>query len=179
MIEQIKSSRFITLSLLVLLAACTRALPLLIPSIGNFTAIGALAIFAGSQFSNNRFAFTIPLLALAISDWFIGNGFNILVYVGFIVMVACGTFIRNRVSVTSVALSSMGSAVAFYLITNFAYFYSPNLYPHNFTGVLTSYAVALPFLRNMLIGDLFYGFVLFGILLLRNTYCEKKSVLVS
>ena len=62
------------LSLLVLFAACTRALPLFIPHTWNFTAISALAIFTGSQFKDTRFAFTISLIAMAISDVFIGYG---------------------------------------------------------------------------------------------------------
>lgn len=162
MIEQIKSPRFIVLSLLVLFAACTRALPLFIPHIWNFTAIGALAIFAGSQFKDNRFAFAIPLAAMTISDIFIGYGFDLTVYIGFTVMVTCGVLIRNHITPTSIALSSIVGTLAFYLITNFAYLYSPYLYPHNLTGIVTSYVMALPFLRNMLIGDMMYGLVLFG-----------------
>jgi len=162
MIEQIKSPRFIVLSLLVLCAALTRALPFFIPNTWNFTAIGALAIFAGSQFGNSRFAFIIPVMAMAIADLFIGDGFSPIVYMGFIVMVACGVFIRNNVNPTSVTLSSIVGTIAFYLITNFAYLYSPTLYPHNLTGIVTSYIMALPFLRNMLIGDAFYSLLLFG-----------------
>ena len=162
MIEQIKSPRFIVLSLLVLCAAATRALPLFIPHMWNFTAIGALAIFAGSQFDNKRFAFLIPLAAMALADICIGNGFSVTAYLGFISMVACGVYIRKNTSVTNVATASIVGSIVFFLITNFALLYSPALYPHNLTGVATSYLMGLPFLRNMLIGDAFYGLALFG-----------------
>lgn len=162
MIEQIKSPRFIVLSLLVLFAACTRALPLSIPHIWNFTAIGALAIFAGSQFKDNRFAFTIPLIAMAVTDLFIGNGFDPIVYIGFVAMVACGVLIRNNINPKNIGLSSITGTLTFYLITNFAYFYPQTLYTHDLSGIFTSYVMALPFLRNMLIGDIFYGLILFG-----------------
>ncbi|MDF3077619.1 MAG: hypothetical protein K0S09_1508 [Sphingobacteriaceae bacterium] len=162
MIEQVKSPRFLTLTLLVLAAACTRALPLLIPHVWNFTAIGALAVFAGSQFKNRYAAMIMPLAAMALSDLFLGHGFIKTVYAGFIVMVLCGMFIRNKVSVTNVGFASIAGALAFFLITNFALLYSEAQYPHTLGGVITSYVMALPFLRNMLIGDVVYGAILFG-----------------
>ncbi len=158
--KQLQSTRFLVLSLLIIVAAATRALPILLPNIWNFTAVGALAIFAGSQFTDKRLAFIIPLAAMALSDVFIGQGFNVVVYAGFVAMVACGLFIRNRVNVTNVALASVAGAFAFFLITNFAFFYS--WYPHNMQGIIQSYIMGLPFLRNMLIADVIYGVLLFG-----------------
>lgn len=160
--KDILTPRFIVLSLLVIAAASTRALPYLIPHIWNFTAVGALAIFAGALFSNKRLAFIMPLAAMAISDLFIGNGFSLLVYLGFTAMVACGFLLREKVNVTNVVLASFISASVFYLITNFAFFYPISLYPHNISGVLTSYAAGLPFFRNMLVGNLVFSAVLFS-----------------
>ena len=162
MTKQLISPRFIVLTLIVIAAALTRALPLFIPHIWNFTAVGALAVFSGAQFKDKILAFVMPLAAMALSDLFIGNGFSLLVYTGFIAMVICGFLIRNNKTVTNVVLSSICSAVVFYLITNFAFFYSVSLYPHNLTGIITSYTMALPFLNNMIVGNLIYGTVLFG-----------------
>lgn len=159
--EHIKLSRFIVLTLLVIAAALTRVVPLLIPHMWNFTAVGALAIFAGAQFNDKRLAFVMPLMAMALSDLFIGNGFSMLVYAGFIAMVACGYLIRRKVSVTNVILASFISASVFYLITNFAFFYPVTFYPHNVSGILASYTAALPFFRNMLVGNLVFSAVLF------------------
>ena len=171
MTKQINTSRFIVLSLLVIAAACTRALPLLIPHFWNFTAVGALAIFAGSQFDDKRLAFIIPLSAMALSDLFIGNGFSLLVYAGFLAMVMCGYMIRKKLTVTNIAASSLAGAIIFFLITNFAFFYPETIYPHNLAGIVKSYVMGLPFLRNMLIGDLVYGAVLFyGFHLLKKQY---------
>jgi hypothetical protein len=160
--KQIESPRFIVLTLIVVVAALTRALPLFIPHIWNFTAVGALAIFAGAQFRDKRIAFIMPLAAMALSDVFLGNGFSLLVYTGFIAMVACGFLIRNKVNTVNIVLASFISASVFYLITNFAIFYPATVYPHNFSGIIASYTAALPFFRNMLIGNLAYSAVLFG-----------------
>jgi len=173
--KQEQSSRLIVLTLLVLAAAATRALPLLLPNIWNFTAVGALAIFAGSQFNNKGLAFLVPLAAMAISDLFIGNGFNVVVYAGFIAMVACGVFISNKVNASNVALASIAGAVIFFLITNFAFLYP--WYPHNLQGVIQSYIMGLPFLRNMLIADVIYGILLFGSFYLIEKRYPKLSAL--
>lgn len=162
MVNQFKSPRFIVLSLMVILAAATRALPILIPHIWNFTAVYALAVFAGSQFKNRTLAIAMPLAAMAISDLFIGYGYSLAVYVGFVVIVMCGMAIRNNKTVTNIGLASVAGAVLFYLITNFAFLYDTSLYPHNMNGIITSYVMGLPFLRNALIADLIFVPVLFG-----------------
>ncbi|HCN82019.1 MAG TPA: hypothetical protein DIT07_00130 [Sphingobacteriaceae bacterium] len=147
---------------MVILAAATRALPLLIPHIWNFTAVYALAIFAGSQFKNKTLAIAMPLAAMAISDLFIGYGYSLIVYAAFIVIVICGMAIRNNKTVSNIGLASVAGAVLFYLITNFAFFYDVSLYPHTMNGIITSYVMGLPFLRNALIADLIFVPVLFG-----------------
>jgi hypothetical protein len=162
MIQTIKTPRFLVLTLLIVAAAATRALPLLVPHVWNFTAVGALAIFAGAQFSDKRLAFVMPLAAMAISDVFIGNGFSAVVYAGFVAMVACGLLINKRQSVGSIFASSVLGAVVFFLLTNFAFFYPSTLYPHNAAGILASYAAGLPFFNNMLASNLIYGAILFG-----------------
>jgi hypothetical protein len=160
--KPIHSTRFIVLTLLVIAAALTRALPYLIPHAWNFTAIGALAIFGGAQFSDKRLAFIVPITAMAISDVFIGNGFSLVVYTGFVAMVACGFLIRNKVNTTNVILVSFISASVFFLITNFAFLYPSTRYSYNISGILTSYAAGLPFFRNMLISNLVFSSILFG-----------------
>ena len=160
--KTIPSNRFIILSTLILVAALTRAIPYLIPHMWNFTAIGALAIFGGAQFKDKRFAFSIPLCAMGISDLFIGNGFSGIVYVGFLTMVGCGYLIRKNITTMNVILASFVSASVFFLITNFAFLYQSTMYPHNLAGIFSSYAAGLPFFKNMLIGNLVFSGILFG-----------------
>ncbi|HSX34636.1 MAG TPA: DUF6580 family putative transport protein, partial [Candidatus Saccharimonadales bacterium] len=69
---------------------------------------------------------------------------------------------RNRKNAATVAGASIGGSAIFYLVTNFAYFYPPTMYPHTAGGVISSYYNALPFFRNTLLGDLFYTGLLFG-----------------
>lgn len=162
MIQTLKTPRFLVLSLLIVAAAATRALPLVVPHMWHFTAVGALAIFAGAQFTDKRLAFSMPLAAMALSDVFIGNGFSAAVYAGFVAMVCCGILISKRQTIGGVFTSSVLGAVVFYLITNFAFLYPTTLYPHSAAGVIASYIAGLPFLNNMIAGNLIYSTILFG-----------------
>lgn len=162
MIQTLKTPRFLVLSLLIVAAAATRALPLFVPHMWHFTAVGALAIFAGAQFSDKRLAFSMPLAAMALSDVFIGNGFSAVVYAGFVAMVCCGLLINKRQTIGGVFASSVLGAVVFFLITNFAFLYPTTLYPHNAAGIVASYVAGLPFLNNMIAGNLIYSSILFG-----------------
>lgn len=128
----------------------------------NFTAVGALAVFGGAQFNNKTLAFMMPLAAMGLSDLFIGNGFSLIVYSGFVAMVLCGVMIRKNKSAGNIAFASFGGALAFYLITNFAFLYPVTLYPRNFSGIIASYVAGLPFLNNMIAGNIIYGGILFG-----------------
>lgn len=161
MITYIKSPRFIVLTLLIIAAACTRAFPLLISHSWHFTAVGALAIFAGAKF-DRRFAFIMPLAAMALSDLFIGNGFSLVVYGGFVAMVLCGFAIRRNQSPLNIGMASVLGAVVFFLITNFAFFYPVSAYPHNLGGIVASYIAGLPFINNMIAGNLVFGALMFG-----------------
>ncbi|TZF84734.1 hypothetical protein FW774_07060 [Pedobacter sp. BS3] len=163
MIRHENIQRILVLVAFVVFAAGTRAMPLFIPHIWNFTAVGALAVFAGAQFKDKRLALIVPLVAMALSDLFLGNGFNMVVYAGFIAMVICGMVIAKNISVFNVGCASIAGAVIFFLITNLAVVYSDySLYPHNINGIIQSYIMGLPFLRNMIIGDAIYGIILFG-----------------
>ena len=44
--------------------------------------------------------------------------------------------------------AALASSVSFFVITNFAVWAATELYPKNFTGLLTSYTVAIPFFRH-------------------------------
>ena len=54
------------------------------------------------------------------------------------------------------------SSLLFFVTTNFAVWAFSPLYAPNLAGLSKCYLAALPFLRNMLEGDLFWGFLLFG-----------------
>jgi hypothetical protein len=136
----------------------------LLPHAANFTPIAAIALFGG-VYLKRSYALFLPLAALAISD--IAIGFDSLesrlaVYGSFALIGLIGIAVRKKKNPATVIAGSLAGSVVFYLVTNFAFFYTSAMYPHNLYGVMSSYYNALPFFRNTLLGDLFYTGLLFG-----------------
>ncbi len=130
----------------------------------NLVPIGALALWAG-VYLNKKFGLFVPLFVMFLSDLVIGFydlRVMLSVYLGFAIMVLLGWLVRKERTAPNVIFASFGGAVLFYLLTNFAVWASSGWYPQNFYGLLSSYTMALPFFRNSLMGDLFYGAVFFG-----------------
>lgn len=139
------------------------ALLRLVPHVPNFTPIGALALF-GAAYGSRRSAIFVPLAALAISDLFIGGHPTIpYVYGSFVLIALLGMVVfRNGVTRTRAVTASVAASAIFFLVSNFGHWLAGTMYPRTFEGLLTCYAMALPFLRGTMIGDLFYVGILFG-----------------
>ena len=70
-----------------------------------------------------------------------------------------GAYFSRPVFAVIAALS--GSAV-FFVVTNFSVWLDGQMYSRTFDGMIACYVAALPFLRNALLGDLFFTGLLFG-----------------
>lgn len=158
--KNIFTPTFFFVAAVILLSAVLR----LVPHWPNFTPIAAMALFAGTYMKNRKLAFAIPMVAMLISDLFLGfHQTMIAVYIGFALIVGVGMMLRSRVQFTTVVLASLGASVIFYLLTNFAVWVSGMVgYPMNSAGLIQCYVAAIPFFRNALLGDIFYTTVFFG-----------------
>lgn len=135
----------------------------LLPHPDNVTPVAAMALFGGAIFSNRFIAVIVPLAAMLVSDLFIGfHNTMWSVYLSFGLSVLLGMALQNNRSIATTAAASIASSIIFFLITNFAVWYSDVFYPQNFAGLMTSYGAGLPFFRNSVFGDLFFTAVLFG-----------------
>lgn len=134
----------------------------LIPHTPNIAPIAALALFAGVVMPSWK-GYTIPLLAMVISDFFLGYHTTIpFVYGSFLLIVGVGYLLRKNVSPVKVGLGSLVGSILFFIITNFGVWVTSSMYEKSVNGLLYCYYVALPFFRNTLLGDVFYNFVFFA-----------------
>ena len=134
----------------VLIAALTR----LVPHPPNFAPITAMSLFAGAYFTRKQLAFIVPLLAMLISDLFLGfYKISIFVYLSFAVITWMGQQ-QNKVTPKIVLLGS----VLFFLISNLGVWRLH--YPKTIDGLITCFALAIPFFATSLIGDIFYSVIL-------------------
>lgn len=161
--------------LLIVLGVMTR----LLPHEPNFTSVAAVALF-GAVYLRPKYAILLPLVILVISDAVIGfDSFQgrAMVYGSFVAIGLIGLAVRRHKSFATILGGTVAGSVLFYIITNFAFFYPPTMYPHDLSGIIASYYNAIPFFRNMLMGDLFYVGLLFGSYELAAYFARRKPQL--
>jgi hypothetical protein len=143
----------------------------------NFTPMAAMALFGGWYVTKKYFVI-VPLLAMLISDAFIGFydwRLMAIVYLGIALTFGIGWLLKKNASWRKVIIGSLTGSIIFFLTTNFAVWALYQWYPHTWAGLANCFAMALPFFKNSLIGDLFYGVVLFGIYELAWFYANQKQ----
>jgi len=135
---------------LILIAILTR----LLPHPPNFAPITSIALFSGFHFANKRLALFVPLIAMFISDLFIGvHSLMPVIYLSFL-LISILSFYMKSLSISNVVLAS----TLFFVMSNLGvwYFY----YPFTWAGLTSCFVLAIPFFVNALAGDLFYTSVL-------------------
>ncbi len=156
--EKFTSNKFLFLSGLVLLASATR----LIPHPPNFAPISAMALLGGAYFTNKKFAFIVPFVAMFLTDLILGfHNTMWAVYVSFAVTVLIGMSLKKK-KVLNITLASVSSSVLFFVLTNFAFWTTGLMYSTDLKGLTQCYVAAIPFFQNSLIGDLTYTALMFG-----------------
>ena len=134
----------------VLLAVVVR----LVPHPPNFTPITALALFGATTFRNRFLGTLLPLIAMAISDIYLGfYSISIWVYSSFLIISLLGHYLK-KINTKGILISSL----IFFLVTNFGVWLSG--YPLTIEGLLLCYTMAIPFFINSIAGDLFFSYVL-------------------
>jgi hypothetical protein len=137
----------------------------LLPHAPDFTPVAATALFAASALRLRALAPLVPFAGMLLGDAALGfYDWRVMVAVyGMLalpaIVASLSSGLRRPAMVIPVLLSS---SLAFFLVTNFAVWAFSPLYAASVAGLLKCYVAALPFLQNMVAGDLFWGLVLFG-----------------
>ncbi|MBK8700802.1 MAG: hypothetical protein IPN29_15165 [Saprospiraceae bacterium] len=164
----------------------------LIPHPYNFSPFGAIALFGAAFYGHKWMAIALPCLTAWISGvilnniiytnlfkeftWFDHNIFwQSLAYIattliGFILF-------NSGTSWTRIVAGALSSSILFFVLTNFGYWYSGLFYPMTFTGLITCYLSAVPFVQSTLLGDLVYSLAMFGAYgYIRSSIMVKQTV---
>jgi hypothetical protein len=146
----------------------------------NFNAVIAATLFAGFYFQRRLTAVCVPLLAMSISDVFLGGydkGMMAAVYGSLLVPIAWRGLLRRRLSPLVVGSGAASSSLAFFALSNAAVWWA--WYPHSWQGLVECYVAALPFLRNSLESDLVFSAGFFGLYVLAAHFASQRSVEVA
>ena len=166
--------KYLPAFLLILLGIASR----LLPHPANFAPIAAIALFSGIYLPK-KFALTIPLIAMALSDIVLGSyhwQVMVTVYIAFIFTALIGLALKNHKRFTTVLGGTLLASIIFFITTNTAVWAFTTMYPHSATGLGQSFLMAIPFFKNSLLGDLFYTGVLVGGMELILNYQTNKNL---
>ena len=129
----------------------------LFPHPPNVAPITAVALFAGTHFSRKHWAILMPILAMSVTDVFLGfSMITPIVYLAFVGVTTLG-FVLKKMNIGTVLLSSL----LFFVVTNLGVWFL--YYPLTPEGLMTCFTLALPFFGYAVVGDLFFSAaLLFG-----------------
>jgi hypothetical protein len=148
----------------------------LVPHPPNMTPLGASALFGGAKLAR-PWNYVLPMATLFVTDIFLGFHSTMpFVYVSFVATVAIGEWaLKKQASTKTLIASAIASSLLFFIVTNFGVWAVGKLYPQTVFGLWESYIAGLPFLRNMLIGDVLYTVGFFSLYKLaeNNLVIEK------
>ena len=141
----------------------------------------SLALFGGAIIKDKKWAFALPIFSIFLSDvlyqilytsgifsikgFYQGQWFMYLLYAGIVLL----GFTMKKVNVVNVFVYSVAAPTLFFLVSNFQYWLMGGAdirtqlpLSRDFTGLIQSYAQALPFYPGSLAGTLVFSTILFG-----------------
>lgn len=147
--------------LIIILALLSR----FIPHPVNMTAIGAAALFAGAVVKSRVIACLLPFFLMLITDLVLGfHNTMFFTYGALTIVVLLSSYVLPEGgSWKSRTLASLMASIVFFLVSNFGVWWVGELYPTTAQGLITSYLMALPFLKNQFLGDLIFTTAVFAI----------------
>lgn len=153
---------------LVILATFSR----LLPHPPNMTAVGAASLFSGARLRSWQ-AYLVPLACMLLTDPFLGFVYGFrpfsqvtpFVYASFLVNVWLGRRLTGTTRPARIGLYACLGTLQFFLVSNFGVWAmgGGHAYPHTLAGLAACYVAALPFFGRMLVADVGYAAVLFGL----------------
>ena len=137
----------------------------LIPHPPNFTPIIAVAIVSGYFFKNVNLSLLTLLVAMLISDLFIGFYENmIFVYVSLLLITLVFHKINKKINFKNLFIYGFAGSLIFFLVSNFGVWALGSLgvndlpYEKSLTGLIECYILAIPFFGNTFLSTIIFAY---------------------
>ena len=142
----------------------------LIPHPANMTAMTNLSLYAGARM-NKTTALLMTIISLCLSNAYFAFIYHyaffsitsLFMYSGFIAITLLGKRVANGTTLKAVFPAVLVASVGYWLWTNLGVWLQ-GAYPMSMSGLVTCFLMALPFLKNALVGDVIWMVVIFGLL---------------
>ena len=137
----------------------------LIPHPPNFTPIIAVAIVSGYFFKNINLSLLTLLVAMLISDLFIGFYENmIFVYISLLLITLVFHKINKKINFKNLFIYGFAGSLIFFLVSNFGVWalgsFGVNDLPYekSLTGLIECYILAIPFFGNTFLSTIIFAY---------------------
>ena len=137
----------------------------LIPHPPNFTPIIAVAIVSGYFFKNINLSLLTLLIAMLVSDLFIGFYENVIfVYASLLLITFVFYKVSNKINFKNLFIYSFAGSIVFFVISNFGVWAlgSPGVYDvaydRNLSGLIECYILAIPFFGNTFLSTIIFAY---------------------
>ena len=137
----------------------------LIPHPPNFTPIIAVALISGYFFKNINLSLLILLVAMLLSDLFIGFYENmIFVYASLLLITFVFHKISKKINFKNLFVYGFAGSLIFFIFSNFGVWAlgSPGVldvaYERNISGLVECYILAIPFFGNTFLSTLIFAY---------------------
>ena len=137
----------------------------LIPHPPNFTPIIAVALISGYFFKNINLSLLILLVAMLLSDLFIGFYENmIFVYASLLLITFVFHKISKKINYKNLFIYCFAGSLIFFIFSNFGVWAlgSPGVldvaYEKNISGLVECYILAIPFFGNTFLSTLIFAY---------------------
>lgn len=140
----------------------------ILPHLPNATPLMSLSLLSGVFLTRPK-AILATLITLIISDALLAylnhypllGSWTIFTYSGFVCVALMGAYLSFNTPLIGYLVTITLLSIVYWIWTNFGVWLLSGMYPHSFNGFLICYTVALPFLRNALLGDLIWMVTLY------------------
>jgi hypothetical protein len=137
----------------------------------GFTPVGASLLFFGSRMPRKQL--WVPVALLIGSDVYLTLGpyhqshiqwDQLLIWAWYAAICLFGILLKNRVKPLNVLGAALGSAVSFFLISNFGVWAAGTVgYPRTLAGLAASYVAAIPFFQRGIASDVLFSAAFFSV----------------
>lgn len=154
----------------------------LVPHLSNVTPLTSLCLLSGTIFSR-RFSLLLMLFILMLSDislgWFydypVWGSWSFFTYSGVALITLLGTLFAFDKQLKNAIFMLIISSLFFWIWTNFGVWLFSGMYSKNPSGLFTCYLMAIPFLKNTLIGAILWGIILLKSINLSSIFSYKLT----
>lgn len=172
-----KKSNLILIILVSLIAFAAR----FVSHAPNFSPLVAVMLFSGAYSQDKKYIF-IPLLALFVSDIFIGFyklEIMMAVYASLLLISYLGHLLHKQKNIINTLSASLAAAIVFFVVTNWAVWFFGDWYNNDLNGLALSYSLAIPFFKNTLTSTLLYSGLMFGVYEGAQYLLKQKKLLTN